>query len=248
MLAKDNDKKPDIRTIVPPEHHDCLKIFEKPNANKLPLHCPSDHTIPLMDSFKPPFGPLYLLSCPELEELKHCLDQNLSKGFIYTSLSPTTTRILFIKNRDASLRLVVDYRGITKGTMKNTYPLPPLQDTLMNVSKAKWFTKLDIPWAYNLIRIAEGEEWKTAFRTRYGLFESLVMPLGITNAMATLPNYINHILVPYLDCFCTAYVNDTLIYSDNVEEHQQHVRLVLYAFAKAGLHLKPENPNSINRK
>jgi hypothetical protein len=110
----------------------------------------------------------------------------------------------------------------------------------MNLLKAKCFTKLDIRRAYNLIRMAEGEEWKTAFRARYGLFESLVMPFGLTNAPATFQNYINDILAPYLDCFCTAYLDDTLIYSDNFEEHQQHIHLVLNAFAKTGLHLKPE--------
>jgi hypothetical protein len=88
--------------------------------------------------------------------------------------------------------------------------------------------------------MAEGEEWKTAFHARYGLFESLVMPFGVTNALATFQNYINDILAPYLDYFCTAYLDDTLIYSDNFEEHQQHVCLVLDTFAKVGLHLKPE--------
>jgi hypothetical protein len=103
-LAKEDDKKPDILTIVPPEYHDYLKIFEKANANKLPLHCQSDHTIPLTDRFKPQFGPLYSLSHPELEELKCWLDENLSKGFIYTWSSPATAPILFVKKGDGSLR------------------------------------------------------------------------------------------------------------------------------------------------
>jgi hypothetical protein len=103
MLAKEDDKKPNIHTIVPPEYHDYLKIFKKANANKLPLHCPSDHTIPLMDRFKPPFGPLYLLSHPELEELKCWLDENLSKGFIHTLLSPAAALILFVKKGDGLL-------------------------------------------------------------------------------------------------------------------------------------------------
>jgi hypothetical protein len=239
-LAKEDDKKPDIRTIVPAEYHDYLKVFEKANADKLPPHCPSDHTILLMDGLKPAFGPLYSLSHPELEELKCWLDENLSKGFIRTSSSPAATPILFVKKGDGSLRLVVDYRGINEGTIKHGYPLPLLQDTLMNLLKAKWFTKLDIRGAYNLICMAEGEEWKTVFRTRYGLFESLVMPFGLTNAVATFQNYINDVLAPYLDHFCTAYLDDTLIYSDNFEEHRQHICLVLDAFAKAGLHLKPK--------
>jgi hypothetical protein len=102
-LAKEDDKKPDIHTIVPPKCHDYLKIFKKANADKLPLHRPSDHTILLIDGFKPPFGPLYSLSHPKLEELKCWLDKNLSKGFICTLLSPTATPILFVKKGDGSL-------------------------------------------------------------------------------------------------------------------------------------------------
>jgi hypothetical protein len=169
-LAKEDDTKPDISTIVLAEYHDYLKVFKKANADKLPPHCPSDHTIPLTDGFKPPFGPLYSLSHPKLEELKCWLDENLSKGFICTSSSPTAAPILFVKKGDGSLQLVIDYRGINEGTIKNRYTLLRLQDTLMNLSKAKWFTKLDIRGAYNLIRMAEGEEWKTAFHTCYGLF------------------------------------------------------------------------------
>jgi hypothetical protein len=175
-----------------------------------------------------------------LEELKHWLDENLSKGFIHTSSSPTAAAILFVKIGDGSLKLVIDYRGINEGTMKNRYPQQLSQDTLMNLSKAKWFSTLDIHRAYNLICIAEGEEWKTAFHTHYRLFESLVMPFGRTNAPATFQNYINDVLAPYLDRFCTAYLDDTLIYWHNFEEQQQHVRLVLDAFAKVGLHLKPK--------
>jgi hypothetical protein len=110
----------------------------------------------------------------------------------------------------------------------------------MNLLKAKWFTKLDIGRAYNLIHIAKGEELKTIFCTHDGLFESLVMPFGLTNAPAIFQNYINDVLVPYLDYFCTAYLDDNLIYSDNFQEHQQYVCLVLNTFGIVGLHLKPK--------
>jgi hypothetical protein len=122
-LAKDDDKKPHIHTIVLPKYHDYFKIFEKANTDKLPLHHPSNHTILLTDGFKPAFGLLYLLSHPKLQELKYWLDENLSKGFIHTLLSPTTSPILFIKKGDSSLSLVIDYRGINKGTIRNRYPL-----------------------------------------------------------------------------------------------------------------------------
>jgi hypothetical protein len=110
----------------------------------------------------------------------------------------------------------------------------------MNLSKPKWFTKLDIPGVYSLICMAEGEEWITAFGTHYGLSESLVMPFGLTNTLATFQYYINDVLVPYLDCFCTTYLDDILIYSDTFEEYQQHIHLVLDAFTKVSLHLKPK--------
>jgi hypothetical protein len=183
---------------------------------------------------------LYSLSHLELEELKRWVEENLSKGFICASSSPAAAPILFIKKGDGLPRLVVDYHAINEGTIENRYLLPLMQDTLMNLSRAKWFTKLDIRGAYNLIRMAEGEEWKTTFHTRYGLFESLVMPFHLTNTPATFQNFINDVLTPYLDRFCTAYLDDTLIYSDTFEEHQEYVNLVLEAFEKATFHLKPE--------
>jgi hypothetical protein len=111
---------------------------------------------------------------------------------------------------------------------------------LMQLSQAKCFTKLDVHGAYNLLRMAEGEELKTAFRTRYGLFESMVMPFGLTNAPANFQRFINDVLYPFLDRFTTAYLDDILIYSETLEEHKDHIRQVLEALSKAGLHLKPE--------
>jgi hypothetical protein len=110
----------------------------------------------------------------------------------------------------------------------------------MNLSRAKWFIKLVIRGAYNLIQMAEGEEWKTAFHTQYSLFKSLVMLFSLTNTPAMFQNVINDILTPYLDQFCTAYLDDMLIYSDTFQEYQEHVNLVLEAFYDAGLYLKPE--------
>jgi len=110
----------------------------------------------------------------------------------------------------------------------------------MHLSRAKIFTKLDIRGAYNLIRMRAGEEWKTAFRTRYGRFESLVMPFGLTNALATFQTYINHALRPFLDRFCTAYLDDILIYSESEEQHIEHVKHILEALTKAGLQVKPQ--------
>ena len=138
------------------------------------------------------------------------------------------------------MRLCVDYRALNERTIKNRYPLPLIQETLMRLSQATWFSKRDVRGAYNLIQMKEGDEWKAAFRTRYGLFESLVMPFGLTNAQATFQNFINTVLSPYLDTFATAYLDDILIYSDTLEEHKEHIRQILSELSKHGLHLKPE--------
>jgi hypothetical protein len=145
-----------------------------------------------------------------------------------------------MKKGDGSLRLCVDYRGLNEGTIKNWYPLPLLHETLLRLQKARFYTKLDIRGAYNLVRMAKGEEWKTAFRTCYGLFESLVMPFGLTNAPASFQHFINDVLQPYLDIFITAYLDDILIYSDDLDEHRIYVQKVLQALSNANLHLKPE--------
>jgi hypothetical protein len=168
------------------------------------------------------------------------LDKNLSKGFIRASSSLASAPILFVKKGDGYLHLCVDYRGLNEGTIKNHYSQPLLHEMLLCLQKAKYFTKLDICGAYNLIRMAEGEEWKTAFRTQDSLFESLVIPFSLTNAPASFQHFINDVLRPYLDVFVTAYLYDILIYSNNLHDHQNHVFKVLEALSEAGLHLKPE--------
>jgi hypothetical protein len=146
------------------------------------------------------------------------LDKNISKAFIQISSSSTTALILSVNKGDGIRRLIINYRAINKGTIKNRYPLLLLQDMLMYLSRAKWFTKLDIRSAYNLIYMAKGKEWNTVFCTWYRLFKSLVMPFSLTNSMVRFQNYINNILAPYWDHFCTAYLDNVLIYSDTFED------------------------------
>jgi Reverse transcriptase (RNA-dependent DNA polymerase) len=180
------------------------------------------------------------MSHTELSALKSFLEENLAKGFIRPSSSPAGAPVLFMKKADGILRLCVDYRGLNAGTVKNRYPLPLVQETLMRLQKAKYYTTLDVRGAYNLIRMPEGEEWKTAFRTRYGLYESLVITFGLTNAPANFQHFINDVLREFLDVFVTAYLDDILIYSETLAEHEKHVQQVLEALSKVNLHLKPE--------
>jgi len=188
----------EVKAMVPEEYHDFLPMFLARNQRDLPPHRPYDHRIPLQDGTTPPFGPLYSLSNNELETVREWIDDNLTKKFIRASSSPAAAPILFVKKPDGSLRLCIDYRGLNEVTIKDRYPLPLIQETLMRLQKAKYYTSLDLPSAYNLVRIAEGDEWKAAFRTRYGLFEPLVMQFGLTNAPATFQHFINDTLRPFL--------------------------------------------------
>ncbi|HEX8609391.1 MAG TPA: reverse transcriptase domain-containing protein [Pedobacter sp.] len=241
--AKDEELEEEetLKEKVPQEYHEYLDLFKKKQGDKLPPHRPHiDHKIEFIPGGQPTFGPTYNLSNDELKELKKYMDENLAKGFIRTSKSPCAAPILFTKKKDGTLRLCVDYRALNKITIKNRYPLPLIGETLDQLKGAKLFTKLDLRGAYNLIRIAEGDEWKTAFRSRHGLHEYLVMPFGLTNAPATFQTYMNDTLREYLDRFCVVYLDDILIYSKTPEEHQQHVKAVLQKLNEAGLYLKAE--------
>lgn len=129
----------------------------------------------------------------------------------------------------------MDYRGLNAITVKNRYPIPLIRETLDQLCRARYYTKVDIIAAFNGRRIANGDEWKTAFRTRYGLFEYLVMPFGLINGPASFQHYINDALRDYMDVFCTAYLDDILIYSNTLKEHKQHVRQVLQRLSEFGL-------------
>lgn len=225
---------------IPSQYQDYQDVFEKKNADILPEHRPYDCSIDLKEGTQPPFGPIYSLSQDELAELKTYIDENLAKNFIRHSKSPAGAPILFVKKKDGSLRMCVDYRGLNKITIKNRYPLPLISGLLDQLNQAKIYTKIDLRGAYNLVRIKEGDEWKTAFRTRYGHFEYNVMPFGLTNAPAAFQHLMNDVFREFLDNFVVCYLDDILIYSKNVEEHEIHVRQVLQKLRDAGLYAKME--------
>jgi hypothetical protein len=236
-------KKEILKPRLPLELQQYAAVFERKLAEVLPPLRGSgvDHKIELIpdqDGRQPdlPFGPLYRMSREELLVLRKTLTEHLDKGFIRVSSSPAAAPVLFVKKGNGGLRFCCDYRALNRLTKKDRYPLPLIRETLAGISKAKWYTKLDIISAFHNIRIAEGDEWKTAFRTRYGLFEWLVTPFGLTNAPSTFQKYINWALREYLDVFCSAYVDDILIYSDGTrEEHIGHVKKVLQRLEEAGL-------------
>jgi len=226
---------------VPQEYQKWAHLFrEEVTAVALPRHQPWDHEIKLEPGTKPTFGPIYALSEKELEVLRKYLDENLKKGFIRKSESPAGYPILFVEKKDKSLRLCVDYRKLNDITVKNRYPLPNIKELQDRLQGAQYFTILDLRGAYNLIRMKEGEEWKTAFRTRYGHYEYTVMPFGLTNAPATCQMMVNDALRQYLDLCVVAYLDDILVYSETEAEHTQHVKKILECLQNYNLQLKPE--------
>ncbi len=214
-------------TKLPAEYEEYRNVFEKKNTNTLPEHRPCDCGIELQEGAQPPFGLIYSLSQNELATLRDYHDENLVKNFIRHSKSPAGAPILFVKKKDGSLRMCVDYRGLNKVTIKNRYPLPLISRLLDQLGQAKIHTKIDLRGGYNLVRIKEGDKWKTTFRTRYGHFEYIVMPFGLTNALAIFQHLMNDIFRKFLDDFVVCYLNDILVFSKNGEEHINHVRLVL---------------------
>ncbi|KAJ1037222.1 hypothetical protein NDA10_005943 [Ustilago hordei] len=176
---------------------------------------------------KPPQGPLYLKGPKEMSELRRYLDENLEKGFIRPSKSPARSPVLFVPKKDGGLRLCVDYRGLNEITVKNRAPLPLIEEQLFLLRKARIYTKLDLRAAYNLIQIAKGDEWKTAFGTQLGLYEYLVMPFGLANAPAHFQSFINDIFRDIIGVYVVVYLDDFLIFSDTEEVHVKHVTEVL---------------------
>ncbi|KAJ1572357.1 hypothetical protein NDA11_003445 [Ustilago hordei] len=212
---------------IPKPYQHLRDVFDEVEADKLPHHTEHDLHLELIEGGKPPQGPLYLKGPKEMSELRRYLDENLEKGFIRPSKSPARSPVLFVPKKDGGLRLCVDYRGLNKITVKNRAPLPLIEEQLFLLRKARIYTKLDLRAAYNLIQIAKGDEWKTAFGTQLGLYEYLVMPFGLANAPAHFQSFINDIFRDIIGIYVVVYLDDFLIFSDTEEAHVKHVTEVL---------------------
>ena len=234
------DSSESATTSIPPEYSEFASVFSEKEANILPQYRPYDMAIDLLPGATPPWGPIYSLAEPERRALLEYLQEMLAKGFIRQSKSSAGAPIIFVKKKDGTLRLCVDYRGINAVTVKNRYPIPLIGELLDRMAHARVFTKIDLRGAYNLVRIREGDEWKTAFRTRYGLFEYLVMPFGLTNAPATFQSLMHDVFKDILDVFVVVYLDDILVFSQNAEEHYVHVRDVLQRLRDNQLYAKLE--------
>lgn len=226
---------------VPKKYHDFLHVFNKTQASSLPPHRPYDCTIDFIEGTPlPPFGPLYPLSRADEEILKTYVNDLLATGLIRHSTSPVACPVLLVPKPDNATRVCVDYRPINKVTQKIKYPMPLIESILFKMSGCTHFSKLDLRGAYNLVRIREGDEWKTAFRTPFGTFEYLVMPFGLTNAPGVFQHFMNDIFRDILGDFMVVYLDDILVFSTNQHDHDTHVATVLQRLSTHRLFVKLE--------
>ena len=186
-----------------------------------------EHEIPTEPGKAPPHKPVYRLSPKELTELKTQLEDLINRGFITPSTSPYGAPVLFVPKKDGTSRMVIDYRLLNAITVKNRYPLPRIDDLMDRLQGAKVFSKIDLASGYHQIKVAESDQHKTAFRTRFGHYEFKVLPFGLTSAPATFMRLMNDTLMAYLDQFVIVYLDDICVYSKNPEEHMDHLRKVL---------------------
>jgi transposase InsO family protein len=211
-------------------------------TDALPIGLPPsreiDHRIELIPGSTPPSRPTYRQSASELAELKSQLAELISLGFIQPSKSPYGAPVLFVKKKDGTTRMCIDYRALNDITIKNAYPLPLVGELFDQLQGAQYFSKIDLRSGYHQIRVASEDVPKTAFRTRYGHFEFLVLPFGLTNAPATFMHLMHQTFREYLDQFVIVFLDDVLIYSRTLSDHHIHVRKVLEILRKQKLYAK----------
>nr|ABA97145.1 retrotransposon protein, putative, Ty3-gypsy subclass [Oryza sativa Japonica Group] len=180
----------------------------------------------------------YRMGANELAEAKKQVDEQLQKGYIRPSMSPWGAPVIFVEKKDKTKRMCVDYRALNEVTIKNKYPLPRIDDLFDQLKGATMFSKIDLRSGYHQLRIREEDIPKTAFITRYGLFECTDMSFGLTNAPAFFMNLMNKVFMEFLDKFVVVFIDDILIYSKSKEEHEQHLRLVLEKLKEHQLYAK----------
>ena len=238
QLNKTTEPVTNPKTVVLAEYHDFLDVFSKEVSDTLRLYGKYDHKIELLKdkdlASNLGHSALRGMSTPQLEFVKKFLEEHLKKGFIEASSAPCSSPILLAKNPGEGIRFCVDYRKLNSLTKKNAYLLPLIAETMARLKKAIVFTKIDIRQAFHKLRMAIESEDATTFASRFGTYKWKVMPFGLIGGPASWQRFIKDLLWEYLNDFCTAYLDDILIYSTSMKEHRQHVQKVLMKLQEAG--------------
>ena len=241
-LDEEDEDTKDWQSHVPEWLHSYGDVFSKRKSERMPERKAYDHGIDFVEnaSLSKP-AKIYPLSPSERNSLDQWIDEELRKGYIRPSKSPVAAPFFFVKKHDGSLRPVMDYRKLNDVTVKNRYPIPRIADLIDSLSQASIFTKIDLRWGYNNVRIREGDEWKTAFITKRGLFEATVMYFGFSNAPATFQAMMNNILGDLIQQGqVMVYLDDILIFGNDLHEHRKIVREVLQRLRANDLYAKAE--------
>ncbi|CAA0835697.1 Uncharacterized mitochondrial protein AtMg00860, partial [Striga hermonthica] len=224
-----------------PESMSIICEYRDVFPNELPGEPPNrqvEFTIDLIPGAGPVSKAPYRRALKELQELKTQIQELLNLGFIRPSVSPWGAPVLFVKKKDGTLRMCIDYRELNRLTVKNKYPLPRIEDLFDQLRGASVFSKIDLRSGYHQLKIKEADVSKTAFRTRYGHYEFVVMPFGLSNAPAVFMDLMNRVFHPYLDRFVIVFIDDILVYSRDADQHAEHLRIVLETLRKERLYAK----------
>ena len=225
---------------VPKEFHEFLDVFSEEKAARFPESRPWDHKIELKDTFVPKSFKTYNLTPQEQVELDKFLKENLEKGYIRPSQSPMASPFFFVDKKDGKLRPCQDYRYLNEHTIKNAYPLPLISELLDKLKGARRFTKLDVRWGYNNVRIRDGDQWKAAFKTNRGLFEPTVMFFGLCNSPATFQAMMDDIFGDMInECIIIVYMDDIFLFAPDEITLTKNTKRVLARLQENDLFLKP---------
>ena len=217
-----------IEAIVPKWFHQWLKVFGKVELERMPVQKVWDHAIDVKEDFKPSKAKVYPLSRNKREEVQKFVNKHLKKGYIRPSKSLQTSPVFFVGKKGGGKHMVMDYCKLNRQTVKNNYPLPLITELIDNMGSKRVFTKMDLQWGYNNVRVKEGDEWKAAFTMHVGLFEPVVMFFGMTNSPATFQAMMNKILRDMInERKVVAFVDDVLMGAETEKGHNKVVEEVL---------------------